>query len=187
MDPQSPSVAAPIRRSHQPSHNRLLGRQLSALHPRREWWNRRRADCTSPVGLDDGAIKVLRAEPSGSSTVVATQAPSIPLTATLAPTPFHASEKIESRELSPEQQRYLEAFGARYGGPHSPFQATSTKLTTRCRSQIGNGLPSRDQGALLSIVADRSAGSHFQTSTAMITLTRRWVSVSISSVTERSC
>lgn len=162
--PQSPSVAAPIPTLAPTIAQPLTGPAVVAVASTAvNGGTVAEQIVLRQLDLMTEQLKLLRGEPSGSSTVVATQAPSIPLTATLAPTPFHASEKIESRELSPEQQRYLEAFGARYA-VRTRLSKQRAQSSQRVLADLRSVMVFRPEIKELCypIVADRSAGSHFQ-------------------------
>ena len=105
-------------------------------------------------------IKLLRGEAAPS---VVAAAPSLPaVSAPPLPAPTHTPEIIERRELTPEQQRYLDAFTAR---------CTARTRLSKQRAETSRGvwadlrsvmaLRPETKELCYPIVADRSAGSRF--------------------------
>ena len=106
-------------------------------------------------------LKLLRGEPAPSVAVAthapSTHAPSAPLTI-----PFHVSESLEARELTPKQQRYLEAFTARYSArTRLSKQRAQSSRTALADLRSVMAFRAEIKELCYPIVADRSAGSHF--------------------------
>jgi amino acid adenylation domain-containing protein len=106
-------------------------------------------------------LKLLRSE-TAPSAAVASRAPSIPASSTPVAIPFHVSESTESRELTSAQQRYLEAFTARYSARTrlSKQRAQSSRIALADLRSVMAFRPEIKE-VCYPIVADRSEGSHF--------------------------
>jgi len=106
-------------------------------------------------------LKLLRGEPAPGAAVAAHAPPTLAPVAPVA-TPFHVSEKIDSRELTLKQQRYLEAFSSRYASRTrlSKERAQSSRIALADLRSVMAFRPEIKE-LCYPIVADRSAGSHF--------------------------
>ncbi len=107
-------------------------------------------------------LKLLRREPA-SNAPPALHAQAVPAISTpAAPAPFHAPDIIEHRELSSQQQRYLEAFTARYTARtrlSKERAQTSRSTLADLRSVMAFRPETKD--LCYPIVADRSLGPRF--------------------------
>ena len=113
--------------------------------------------------LMNAQLKLLRGGPVQDAVVAAQETATSPSSG-VAPvaTPSHGSEHIESRVLTPQQQRHIEAFSARYTARTrlSKQRAQASRSTLADLRSVMAFRPETKE-LCYPIVADRSAGSHF--------------------------